>query len=101
MSFFREIRKAFGAVAAAFGLRKPDMPSAPPPVPTAPTDDTEAKQARLDAANAAVAERAGAGRRSTMAAGFLAADDQYGIGTSDFLTKKRKMYGAASEALQG
>lgn len=49
-------------------LGKPSMP-APQPVPVNPADDPVAKQQRLDAERAALAERKGAGRAGTIAAG--------------------------------
>lgn len=70
---------------------KPSMQAPAPP----PVDDSAAKaQAQADAARAAIAERNGAGRASTIVAGAsLAADQQYGVG---LLAQKRK---AASQDL--
>ena len=49
-------------------LGKPSMP-APQPVPVNPVNDPAAEQKRLDAERAALAERKGAGRAGTIAAG--------------------------------
>jgi hypothetical protein len=49
-------------------LSKPSMP-APQPVPVNPVNDPAAEKSRLDAERAALAERKGAGRAGTVAAG--------------------------------
>jgi len=70
---------------------KPSMQAPTPP----PVDDSAAKaQAQADASRAAIAERNGAGRSSTIVAGAtIAADQQYGVG---MLAQKRR---AASQDL--
>jgi hypothetical protein len=66
--------KVGSLVNSVFGIQK----LSPTPVPTAPSNDPAAEQAQRDAANAAIAERAASGRRSTIAAGAsIAADEQY------------------------
>lgn len=49
-------------------LSKPSMP-APQPVPVNPVNDPAAEKQRLDAERSALAERKGAGRAGTIAAG--------------------------------
>jgi hypothetical protein len=56
-------------------MSKPKMPSAPPPPPD-PYIRVEAEQKRLAAENAAVAESKSMGRRSTIVAGQLIADEE-------------------------
>ena len=73
----------------------PASPGAPVAVPASPVDNTEAQAERDDAANAALAAQAAAGRRSTIVAGASILDDQ----KSDlFAPAKRR---AASRTLMG
>lgn len=71
-------------------------PSAPAPPPQAPIDDERAKQAQLDAQKAALAERRGSGRGSTIVAGAqIAFDEQSGRA----LMSQRRRMGAAQDVL--
>jgi hypothetical protein len=76
--------KVGSLVNSVFGIQKLN----PVAVPTAPSNDPAAEQAQREAANAAIAERAASGRRSTIAAGgTIAADEQYNTG---LLSQKKR-----------
>ena len=60
-----------------FGGAKPT----PAPLPASPVDSAEAERKRQEVERAAVAERASAGRRSTIVAGQqIAMEEQAGVG---------------------
>lgn len=65
-----------------FLFSQPSAPTPPPPPPS-PMNDPEATRQRAAAEEAAVRERASAGRRSTIVGGMkLAADEQYARGSA-------------------